>query len=211
MRRRDRSRSRAPISRSDGGASLPEALALSPTAVARSADSSLRLRHCAIAPQPGAVPALSTAVDAALVGFVGVIVGLIIGSGFTFWSTRRSELEKAVIACSILSEELRALQADDASRISRERLEEAWAEHRSALTCEMRPDDFDALAVAIRRAVVGASPIPARLDEALRELTRLFWQEHQALILIPFINYVRGNVLTARVHEVLAKRLPGTS
>jgi hypothetical protein len=44
----------------------------------------------------------------------------------------------------------------------------------------------------------------------LRALTSLSWKEHQALILVPLINYVRDNVLTARVHNVLVDKLPNS-
>ena len=142
-----------------------------------------------------------------MVGLIGVVIGLIAGSGFTFWSTRRSELERAVIACCVLGDELRALRSADPSSIESVRLETAWAEQRSALIVEMRPDDFEALAAAIRRTF-SSQRDAGWLEQALRELTQLFWHEHQALIVVPFINYVRGNVLTARVHDLLVEKLP---
>lgn len=47
----------------------------------------------------------------ALIGPIGALVGLLIGSSITFWSTRRSELACALVATSVLADELSGLWA----------------------------------------------------------------------------------------------------
>jgi hypothetical protein len=144
--------------------------------------------------------------DEALLGLLGVIVGFAAASGFTFWSARRSELERAVVACAVLRDELRALQGAS-SPTEKFRVEAAWAEQRSALICEMRPEDFDALASEIRRTLDSTSLDARRLDETLDALRRLLWKEHQAVIFTPFVNYVRRNTLSSRVHALIERGL----
>jgi len=91
--------------------------------------------------------------SAALVAFVGALVGLMVGSGITFWSTRRTELAAAAVATSVLAEELRRLRAECDARAPCDgaRVQTAWDAHRNALIGHLRPDDFRALAGSIPR------------------------------------------------------------
>ncbi len=145
---------------------------------------------------------------AALIGIIGALAGLLVGSSFTFWSTRRSELAGALIAATVLTEELTALQARTETGIPRDtdRLRTVWNDHRAALIQHIRPDDFQALGAAFARAAEDedSSPSTDDLVTQMDELTRVFWGAHQAFILTPLLDYLRGNTLSERLNRVVS-------
>ncbi len=140
----------------------------------------------------------------AIIGLLGVIVGLAVGRGYTFWATRRSELADAVAATAVLSQELRALTAPNTS-IDGARLAAAWSDQRRALVVHMSPEDFQTLADSLSPPSDDA-PKPFAAPELLTrvdKLTELFWEEHEAFILVPFIHYLTGNTLSKRIRATL--------
>src|SRR5947209_3545301 len=54
--------------------------------------------------RPDLLPPLSV-----IFGLVGVLVGVAIASGYSYWSIRRSELEQALVSATIMCDEMRAL------------------------------------------------------------------------------------------------------
>lgn len=146
---------------------------------------------------------------AAFIGLLGALVGLLVGSGYSFWSVRRAELEAAVVASSVLGEELRASREPGGKTQSGvPALRAAWEAHRSAFVCEMRPDDFRRLADSMRQAIDTPTVDSDDLHVTMAALTELFWTEHQALIVMPLINYLRRDTLSKRVHASLDRTLP---
>ena len=176
---------------------------------------------------------------AALVGFLGVVAGLAVGFGYRFWAGRRSELAEAVVATAVLGEELRSLKATRGSEGGADqprvpvagrttkapspelpplyaRLQETWREQRRWLITLMRPEDFKRLAASMPGST-GDSATQFNLDELIarvESLNELLWAEHEAFILVPYINYFIGNTLSRRVRDVLdgsidADRLAG--
>jgi hypothetical protein len=140
----------------------------------------------------------------AIVGLLGVIIGLAVGWGYTFWSTVRSEFGEAVAATAVLSEALRASQtageaADDMS------LAKAWRKERRALVIHMSPEDFYALADSFASSADRIpSPFPkSDLQARIERLHAIFWEEHQAFILVPLIHYLSGNTISKRIRETL--------
>jgi hypothetical protein len=135
---------------------------------------------------------------AAILGLVGVILGLAIGRGYGFWSSRRDELAETIVALAVIEEELRNVQA----RQDPKRLEDAWREHRKWLVIHFSPDDYRLLADAIEGR---GSPVfePADLAGRLGALYSLFWEEHEAFILVPLIHYLKGNTVSKRVRAIL--------
>ena len=142
----------------------------------------------------------------ALVGLLSAIVGLLIGSGFSFWSTRRSELAAASVACSLLSEEVLWL-TEAAAPTDRDRLLARWNENRGALICELGPKDFTRVADAVHNATRPGGELDS-LRKTIAALADLFWREHQAFILVPLFNYIRRNPLSKRTHASLDSTLP---
>jgi hypothetical protein len=147
-------------------------------------------------------------VTAALIGLIGALVGLLVGSSYTFWSARRSELAAALIATAVLTEELAALRARIATATSRdpERLRTAWNQHREALVQHVTPGDFQGLAAAVAHTVEAPAAASDELTRQMDALAREFWRAHQAFILTPLIDYLHGNTLSKRVHAVLIRR-----
>lgn len=148
----------------------------------------------------------------ALVGLLGVVLGLAVGFGYRFWAQRRSELAGAVVATSVLIDELRTIIAADraASEPRCERLQDTWRAHREALITHMAPANFRAMAASIpREAAGGTGPFEANeLAQRLTFLADLFWNEHQAFILVPFIRYLKGDTLSKRIHALLDPARP---
>jgi hypothetical protein len=139
----------------------------------------------------------------AFVGLIGVLVGLAIGRGYSFWAGRHGELGKAVVAAAILGEELRALRQPGTASV--ERMNRAWREYRGSMVIHMSPSDFGRLGQLIEKIVNDATDAAA-LDEAtgtMDALHRLFWEEHEAFILIPLIHYLRGDTMSKRIRAVV--------
>jgi len=139
----------------------------------------------------------------AAVGLIGVLVGLAVGRGYSFWAGRHGELGEAVAAAAILSEELRALQRRHSG--SGKHLADAWREYRRWLVIHMSPADFDRLGQSIAEAINGGLDA-TELDEVVERMValhRLFWEEHEAFILIPLIHYLKGATVSKRIHVIL--------
>jgi hypothetical protein len=135
-------------------------------------------------------------VTSALVGFLGVVVGLAVGFGYRFWSTRREELMAATIATTILRDAARDVQEGSSDAT----LSCLWDEQRVALIRLTTPaGDYEMLARSIR----AVSHADSRLVLALDRLTTLFWREHQAFILTPLIKYIRRDDLSDKVSGIV--------
>ena len=135
----------------------------------------------------------------ALIGLFGVIIGLAIGRGYGFWAGRRQELAGAAIATAVLAEELQREGLESAA------LRKTWREHRRWLVIHLSPRDYRLLGQAIReldageRSVLTDYNLVARVDA----LNELFWEEHEAFILVPLIHYLRGNTVSKRIRDIL--------
>jgi len=140
-------------------------------------------------------------VIAALIGFLGVVIGLVVGRGYGFWSERRSELAEAAVASATLAEELRRQRNGGASSLA-----QTWTEHRRWLVIHMSPRDYRALADALENvSPQGRGPLEGgNLIERIDALHSLFWDEHEAFILVPLIHYLRGETVSKRIHAILA-------
>lgn len=71
------------------------------------------------------------------------------------------------------------------------------------MVIHMSPPDFSRLAQSIA-AVVGGSETD--LDDAIKRMDALhglFWEEHEAFILVPLIHYLKGDTVSKRIHAVL--------
>jgi hypothetical protein len=150
-------------------------------------------------------------VSTALVGIVGALVGLLIGSWYTFWSTRRSELAEAVVAATVLAEELRTLQAGRRAKTAPDatRVQAAWDEHRSSIIRHMSPDHYRTLAGSVGREMGAPDPPSDKLIETMDALSDVFWKPHQAFIRTPTIDYLRGRTLSKRLRASIDSGLAG--
>jgi hypothetical protein len=145
----------------------------------------------------------------ALFGLIGVLAGVGIASGFGFWSTRREELEAAVVAATIVVDELQmtrdSLAEHDAGKLTAIRLTSLasfWLDHRDALVLYLQPVQFSALNRVISLAVGRSSAVPEdarQLDEEIAAVLTWLTQRaselreaHQAFILTPLIKYLRS-------------------
>jgi hypothetical protein len=135
-------------------------------------------------------------VTAALVGFLGVVVGLAVGFGYRFWSTRREELMAATVAATVLRDAARAAHHDPADPAA---LSDLWNEHRVALIRLITPADYEILSRSIKAGSRGDSGAVAVFDR----LTTLFWREHQAFILTPLVKYIRRDDLSDKVSTIV--------
>jgi hypothetical protein len=144
-------------------------------------------------------------VIAALIGFAGVLGGLVVGSGFRFWIDRRSEITDALEAASLLGSTLRRADAE-ADAVGAQGLEIAWQRNRTALIRHMPPRTFQAYEAHWRTRIHDEAP-HERLLAATDGLTELFWQEHEAFILVPLVNVLRGNMVSKRLEAVVTERL----
>ena len=137
---------------------------------------------------------------AALIGFLGVVIGLVVGRGYGFWSERRSELAEAVVTSAALAEELRRQRDESESSLAR-----TWAQHRRWFVIHMSPRDYRVLADAIENASPkGEGPLEGEsLIKRIDALYGLFWEEHEAFILVPLIHYLRGETVSKRIREIL--------
>jgi hypothetical protein len=145
-------------------------------------------------------PAMATAI----IGLLGVLVGLAVGHGYTFWAARHTDLAAAVVAAAALSEDLRALTARGGAA-ERERLIATWRDQRGSLVVHMRPQDFQTLGDSVAPPNGGSGPFtPQELYVRVDLLHCLFWEEHEAFILVPLRRYLSGNTLSKRIAATLA-------
>lgn len=135
---------------------------------------------------------------AALVGFFGVVLGLAVGFGYRFWSTRRDEMMAATIAATLIRDAARAVQEAHSTTAS---LVSVWEEERAALIRLITPADYEALS----RNIDSARPPDSRLTAVCDRLTLLFWKEHQAFILTPLIKYLRRDNLSDKVSAIVTE------
>lgn len=134
---------------------------------------------------------------AALVGFLGVVVGLAVGFGYRFWSTRREELMAATVAATLLRDAARASRLEAGRSVA---LTKLWEEHRVAFIRLITPADYEVLSRDIE------SPRAAsKLADILDRLTALFWSEHQAFILTPLVKYIRRDDLSEKVSAIICE------
>lgn len=133
----------------------------------------------------------------ALIGLFGVIIGLAIGRGYGFWAGRRQELAGAAIATAVLAEELQRKDLESSA------LRKTWREHRRWLVIHLSPRDYRLLAGAIGNIGAGKDPSLSDLSSRVNALYDLFWEEHEAFILVPLIHYLRGNTVSKRIREIL--------
>ncbi len=138
---------------------------------------------------------------AAILGLVGVLLGLAIGRGYGFWASRREELAKATVALAVIEEELR-LRKGAAEAGSRNGLQSAWREHRQSLVIHFSPADYRRLADSVM-ATPDAAFEPDDLIGRIDALYDLFWDEHEAFILVPLIHYVKGHTVSKRVRSIM--------
>lgn len=94
----------------------------------------------------------------ALVGFLGVVVGLVVGFGYRFWSTRREELMAATIAVTLLRDAAQHKSADAAA------LSDLWDEQRVALIRLITPTDYEILARNIEAGSQADSGLAGAFD-----------------------------------------------
>jgi hypothetical protein len=163
--------------------------------------------------------------SAALIGLGGVIVGLVFGRAYAYWSTRRSELAAGVIATAVVAEELRRyLLSENGADVGEAEeykapaiagavvdigvaadVESVWRDHRVALIPFMNPTDYRNLAASMPGPTQKVlSPFsPRDLISRLDRLGELLWAQHEALIFVPFLRYFRGDTVSKRIHVLL--------
>ncbi|HVY78535.1 MAG TPA: hypothetical protein VG898_08530 [Solirubrobacterales bacterium] len=140
--------------------------------------------------------------SAAVLGFIGVIVGLAVGRGYGFWASRRGELAEAAVAAAVLSEQLRVLRAEGSAENLT--IRDAWEEGRRWLVIHFSPADFVFLADAVNAACEDAEPFGLTgLLARTEALHLLFWEEHEAFILVPLIRYLSGDTVSKRIHDII--------
>lgn len=135
---------------------------------------------------------------AALVGLLGVVVGLAVGFGYRFWSTRRDELMAATIAATLLRDAIRATQ-DDSGDL--DVLIALWEEQRVNLIRLITPADYELLAHNIATRSQSDPDVSTVFDG----LAILFWREHQAFILTPLFKYLRRDDLSDKASAIISK------
>jgi len=135
-------------------------------------------------------------VTAALVGFLGVVVGLAVGFGYRFWSNRRDEMMAATVAATLLRDAVRAAQHESGYATA---LSDLWDEQRVALLRLITPADYEVLS----RNIEAASRADTGMVLVLDRLTWLFWREHQAFILTPLVKYIRRDDLSEKVSAIV--------
>ena len=147
----------------------------------------------------------------ALIGFLGVVVGLAVGFGYRFWAGRRAELAAAVVNTTLLAETARALSNDPGSTATTlGELRDIWREARPTLIVLMTPADFERLSAAIASARRGSPSELVALSRSLDSLTALLWEEHQAFILSPLLRYARGDTLSKKISQLLDRHTPSS-
>jgi hypothetical protein len=141
--------------------------------------------------------------ESALVGVVGALFGLAVGSGFTFWSTRRSELAAAVAAASSVAEQLRISAGDRPVVDDGADVMQAWTQHRAALILHLVPDDYRKLGARVRRAAQDQA-VAEDLASRLEAVSDVLWGEHNEFILKPLLRWASGDMSTKRTGAALS-------
>jgi hypothetical protein len=152
---------------------------------------------------------------AALIGLVGVILGLTAGRYYTYWATRRAELAEAVVGSAVLADELRGLMrasrsvAGDRSAAD-QRVEDAWQDYRRWFLLHMSPDASERLTDWVHSRGDQAR-LPFGLEgliETFDALFRLFWNEHQAFFLESLVHYIAGKTVSKRIDRIVHRDAP---
>jgi hypothetical protein len=140
-----------------------------------------------------------------LIGFAGVIIGISIGSGYSFWATRRSELAAAGVATAILGEELRALTLDHGTGSGdRRALRDAWRDQRRGLVLYLEPKHFRKLASSIYAQDDGGDRWDApELTQRIDSLYALFWREHRAPMSTAISRATTRNTARSQARSIL--------
>ena len=164
---------------------------------------------------------------AAVIGLVGVVLGLMLGSGYTFWATYRAELANALVAVVALAQDLAAVPAgpesaeeEGSSAASAEarthgrsdiaqwsqRVKMTWLEHRAALAQVMRPDDFRELArrMPSQRASLRAAPSCSDLEMKLEQMHDILWAAHEHFIVVSLVRMLGSGRVTNQIESVLS-------
>jgi hypothetical protein len=167
-------------------------------------------------------------VAAAAFALAGVIVGVLITSGYNFWAVRRQELVRGSVAARALDDEMhwlsnklseavsgrRAVHLDAASAVA------IWREQREALVLWITAQTSGELGGALRACerwqeelgddahselqpheIEEARVALAKLDEArmlLKSLAAYLWSEHEVFILTTLFRMTRRAVRRAR-------------
>jgi hypothetical protein len=128
----------------------------------------------------------------ALFGVLGVVAGVMISGSVGFWSTRRQELEKAVVAATLLIDEL---TLDPGGPTNLDELWVLWEQQRTALVLYLPLEQFSTLNQTIRKVTTAglSTNVHAEVAKVLPELQQKALKlraEHQAFILTPLIKYL---------------------
>jgi hypothetical protein len=128
----------------------------------------------------------------ALFGVLGVVAGVMISGAVGFWSTRRQELENAVVAAALLVDEL---TLDPGGPTNLDQLWALWEQQRAALVLYLPSEQFSKLNRTIRKVTAVGSPtdVHAEVSKVLPGLQRQALKlraDHQAFILTPLIKYL---------------------
>jgi hypothetical protein len=150
---------------------------------------------------------------------VGVLFGLLITSGYKWWETRRSEVQRAFVAATLMTEEL----ADLGDRLARpatalkvlgsppddplQGAREAWTLHGQALAVYMTPDAFAEVGATLRGLATVERPGQPELDrldwvrQRLHAFAVALRVEHNRFILWPLFDKPRRNTLDGRLAD----------
>jgi hypothetical protein len=155
----------------------------------------------------------------AFVALVGVLVGWAVSSAYSFWAIRRAELERAVVAGTIVGDELDALRAalpgdarlKQGTGYSHGAASRAWCEYRESLVLHIAEPLWAELAALARQlellppasleaSSAGDAPTSTTLRDLLPTIdaarsglesrTAELRAAHQAFILTPLIRYL---------------------
>jgi hypothetical protein len=133
-----------------------------------------------------------------LAPLIGVLIGAALASAYNFWAIRRSELERAVVAGSIVDDELLGIgcsllaDAGKGRALDSSALTKAWEEHRHSLVMYLSAERFQELASAVRRARQGdiSADELEGIRQELAQRTATLRAEHQAFIMTPLFKYL---------------------
>jgi hypothetical protein len=140
-------------------------------------------------------------VSAAVLGVVGVVLGLVIGSGYQFWAVRRTELATTLLTLTVLAEDLREPGTAQTTLV------EHWHEARAALVLHLRPEDLAEVSRAFRRLIDdGDRETFARQTDTL---VQLFWGEFSAPIAMPVVDSVLRRTPSHKAKEALRNSASG--
>ncbi len=144
--------------------------------------------------------------EAGIFGVLGVVLGITIGSGYSFWAVRRAELADAVFATAALGEELRAVAgAPGDNEAVRTRLQDAWRDNRRALVAYLPPRSFEKFADAFSaeaNGLAGSQWTSKELARLIAQLNTLFWNAHEERVLSLLIQHIRRKTISTRVRAI---------